>query len=61
MKRSPFTKRQGPDGKIHEGWCAIFRGEGCSCDGDNRTRPRRQRPGPLSGTPAAKKHLEEAK
>ena len=28
----PFTKRQGPDGKIHEGWCAIFAGEMCSCD-----------------------------
>jgi hypothetical protein len=60
MKRSPFTKRQGPDGKIHEGWCAIFEGECCSCGDDDRKRLRRQRPGPLSGAPPAKKHLEEA-
>ena len=60
MKRSPFTKRQGPDGQFHEGWCAIFRGECCSCDDDSRKSPRRQRPGPLSGAPAVKKHLEEA-
>ena len=58
MKQSPFTKRQGPDGKIHEGWCAIFEREACSCD-DGRKRPQRRRPGPLSGAPAAKK-LEEA-
>jgi hypothetical protein len=57
-KRSSFTKRQGPDGKIHEGWCAVFAGEDCSCD-DSRKKPRRQRPGPLSGAPPAKKHLEE--
>ncbi len=24
---SPFTKRLGPDGKVHEGWCAIFERE----------------------------------
>jgi hypothetical protein len=28
---SPFTKRQGPDGLTHEGWCAIFERECCSC------------------------------
>jgi hypothetical protein len=28
---SPFTKRLGPDGKIHEGWCPIFLHECCSC------------------------------
>jgi hypothetical protein len=60
MKRSSFnTKRQGPDGKIHEGWCAIFAGEGCSCNDDDHKKLRRRRPGPLSGAPPAKKHLEE--
>ena len=28
---SPFEKRLGPDGKVHEGWCAIFLHECCSC------------------------------
>jgi hypothetical protein len=59
MKRSPFAKYQGPDGKFHPGWCAIFEAECCSCnDDDGRKKARRQRPGPLSGAPA-KKHLEE--
>ena len=39
MKRSPFTKRKGPDGKTHEGWCAIFEGDCCSCDDDGRKDP----------------------
>jgi len=55
---SPFFKRRGPDGKIHEGWCAIFKGDCCSCDNDGRKK--RRRPEPLSGAPAAKKELEEA-
>ena len=29
---SPFTKRLGPDGKMHEGWCPIFERHGCNCD-----------------------------
>lgn len=41
MKQSPFFKRQGPDGKTHEGWCCIFKGEGCSCAGNGRKRPQR--------------------
>jgi hypothetical protein len=56
---SPFNKRLGPDGKTHEGWCLIFKGECCSCDDDGRRRGRR-RPVPLSGAPAAKRHLEDA-
>jgi hypothetical protein len=60
MKRSPFTKRKGRDGKIHEVWCAIFEGECCSCDDDSRKDPDTNDSGPLSGAPAAKKHLEEA-
>jgi hypothetical protein len=28
---SPFTKRMGPDGKEHEGWCPIFLHECCVC------------------------------
>jgi hypothetical protein len=32
---SPFIKRRGPDGAIHEGWCSIFTHEGCSCDDDD--------------------------
>lgn len=28
---SSFKKRQGPDGRVHEGWCAIFLHECCSC------------------------------
>jgi hypothetical protein len=35
---SPFTKRQGPDGLIHEGWCAIFEYECCSCRNDRKGR-----------------------
>ena len=59
---SPFIRREGPDGRIHEGWCAIFEGECCSCGNDDRRRHQR-RPGPLRGAPAvkaAKRHLEEA-
>jgi hypothetical protein len=58
MRRSPFAKYQGPDGKFHPGWCGVFEGEACSC-GDGRKKPPRRRPGPLSGAPAAKKELEE--
>jgi hypothetical protein len=32
---SAFTKRQGPDGGVHEGWCAIFEREACSCRDDD--------------------------
>jgi hypothetical protein len=35
---SPFTKRIGPDGEIHEGWCAIFEHECCSCRDDRKGR-----------------------
>ena len=35
---SPFVKRFGPDGRIHEGWCAIFERECCSCKDDGRRR-----------------------
>jgi hypothetical protein len=31
---SPFVKRVGPDEKVHEGWCAIFLHECCSCRPD---------------------------
>jgi hypothetical protein len=60
MKRSPFVKWPGRDGKLHEAWCAIFAGEDCSCNDDDHKKPRRRRPGPLSGAPSAKKHLQEA-
>jgi hypothetical protein len=34
---APFIKRVGPDGKMHEGWCAIFeKGRCCSCKDDRR-------------------------
>lgn len=33
---SSFVKRVGPDGKVHEGWCAIFLHECCSCRPDGR-------------------------
>ena len=32
---SPFIKREGPDGKIHEGWCSIFEREDCGCRPDD--------------------------
>jgi hypothetical protein len=35
---SPFTKRLGPDGAVHEGWCAIFLLQCCSCKDDGRGR-----------------------
>jgi hypothetical protein len=53
---SPFNKRKGPDGKTHEGWCAIFEGDCCSCSGRSRQRP--PKPEPLSGAP--KRQLEDA-
>jgi hypothetical protein len=58
---SPFTKRPGPDGKLHEGWCAVFEGECCSCDDDDRRR-RTRRPRPLSGgeVQQPQNELEEA-
>jgi hypothetical protein len=40
---SPFTKRLGPDGKIHEGWCPIFLHECCSCKRKGRGGGRRVR------------------
>jgi hypothetical protein len=40
---SPFIKRQGPDGRVHEGWCAIFEHCSCSCRDDGRGGGRRVR------------------
>jgi hypothetical protein len=37
---NPLQKRLGPDGKIHEGWCAIFERECCSCRDDGKGRRR---------------------
>jgi hypothetical protein len=39
---NPFQKRLGPDGKIHEGWCAIFECECCSCRDDGKRRGTRK-------------------
>jgi hypothetical protein len=33
---SPHIKREGPDGHIHFGWCAILEHECCSCRGKGR-------------------------
>jgi hypothetical protein len=35
---SPFKKRMGPDGQMHEGWCAIFERGCCSCRDDRKRR-----------------------
>jgi hypothetical protein len=47
---SPFVKRVGPDGKVHEGWCAIFLHECCSCRPDGRGRGKRTRKDDGGGT-----------
>ena len=60
MKRSPFIKWLGQDGKFHEAWCDVFEGGDCNCNDDDHKKPRRREPGPLSDAPSAKKHLEKA-
>jgi hypothetical protein len=60
--RSPHTKREGPDGLIHEGWCAIFTRDCCSCrDEGRRSGPRRRPrgPGPTDPSPDPNKPAEE--
>jgi hypothetical protein len=55
---SPFIKRVGPDGGVHEGWCCIFLHECCSCRPDGRgggKRVRRDGGGPAIKTPAKRK------
>jgi hypothetical protein len=43
---SPHIKRLGPDGGVHEGWCAIFERCCCSCKDDGKgARGRRVRGG----------------
>jgi hypothetical protein len=42
---SPFKKRLGPDGAVHQGWCPIFEHECCCCgpgddDGDGGAKPK---------------------
>jgi hypothetical protein len=44
--RSSFVKRIGPDLKVHEGWCAIFLREGCSCGDGGGGGRRGRRHGP---------------
>jgi hypothetical protein len=39
---NPIHKRLGPDGNIHEGWCAIFERECCSCRDDGKGRGARK-------------------
>ena len=38
---SPHIKRLGPDGNIHEGWCAIFERDCCSCKRPGRRKNRK--------------------
>jgi hypothetical protein len=33
---SPFTKRIGPDGQLHAGWCPVFERDCCICKDDGK-------------------------
>jgi hypothetical protein len=61
---SPFAKRLGPDGKIHEGWCPIFLHECCSCKDDRKRRGgrrvRKDDGGAKVEAPPTYKELEDA-
>jgi hypothetical protein len=60
---SPFTKRLGPDGKIHEGWCAIFQRECCSCRpnrGGGGMKIRKDDGGAKVETPPKDREIEDA-
>jgi hypothetical protein len=54
---SSFTKREGPDGQVHEGWCAIFEHECCSCRDRGKGKRRYVRRGP--GGVTVKREEEE--
>jgi hypothetical protein len=41
MKRSPFIKWLGQDGKLHEAWCDVFESGDCNCNDDDHKKPRR--------------------
>jgi hypothetical protein len=61
--RSPFVKRIGPDLRVHQGWCAIFLHECCSCgdEGGGGGRGRRRGPRNDDGGTKIKAPVKRAK
>jgi hypothetical protein len=47
---SPHSPRMGPDEKVHQGSCAVFEGDCCSCGNDGRGGRKRRPRGDDGGT-----------